>query len=49
MRRAHLGGSLGAALLDRMFALHWARRDRETRVVHFTPEGARKFARMFPA
>jgi DNA-binding transcriptional ArsR family regulator len=49
MRRAHLSGSLGAALLTRFFALHWARRDRETRVVHFTPEGARKFHRMFPA
>jgi DNA-binding transcriptional ArsR family regulator len=49
MRRAHLGGGLGAALLDRFFTLHWARRDRQTRVVHFTPEGARKFSRMFPA
>src|SRR6185437_5958881 len=49
MRRAHLSGSLGAALLDRFFALHWARRDRQTRVVHFTPEGARKFHRLFPA
>jgi DNA-binding transcriptional ArsR family regulator len=49
MRRAHLSGSLGAALLNRFFALHWARRDRETRVVHFTPEGARKFHRLFPA
>jgi len=46
MRRQHLGGGLGAALLERFFALHWARRDRESRVVHFTPDGARKFRRL---
>lgn len=47
MRREHLGGSLGAALLARIFALGWARRGRETRIVHFTPDGARKFQKMF--
>lgn len=47
MRREHLGGSLGAALLDRMFALGWARRARQTRIVQFTPEGARKFHKVF--
>ncbi|HVP84071.1 MAG TPA: winged helix-turn-helix domain-containing protein [Rhizomicrobium sp.] len=46
MRRQHLGGGLGAALLDRFFALHWARRDREGRAVHFTPDGARRFQKL---
>ncbi len=47
MRRQHLSGQLGAALLDRIFALGWARRARETRVVQFTPDGERKFLKMF--
>ncbi|HEY4124429.1 MAG TPA: winged helix-turn-helix domain-containing protein [Rhizomicrobium sp.] len=49
MRREHLGGSLGAALLERIFALGWAKRGRETRIVHFTGDGERKFRKMFAA
>ncbi|WGF86735.1 ArsR/SmtB family transcription factor [Marinivivus vitaminiproducens] len=45
-RRSHLGGSLGAALLDHIVARRWARRD-EGRVVRFSPEGARAFAAAF--
>ena len=49
MRRHHLAGVLGAALLQRFYELKWARRDRQSRAVHFTPEGERKFARLFRA
>jgi DNA-binding transcriptional ArsR family regulator len=42
-RRTHLAGSLGTALLTRFFELGWARRDAETRAVHFTADGERQF------
>lgn len=41
-RRAHLGGALGAALLDLMAERHWLRRD-EGRVLRFSPSGMRQF------
>ena len=46
MRRHHLAGGLGAALLARFYDLKWARRDRATRAVHFTPAGEKAFARL---
>lgn len=39
VRRPHLGGAVGAALLQRLFALGWARRVRDSRVVTFSPRG----------
>jgi DNA-binding transcriptional ArsR family regulator len=48
-RRSHLAGIAGAAILDRVYALKWARRDKHGRAVHFTPDGLRQFAKMFPA
>ncbi|HEV7252954.1 MAG TPA: winged helix-turn-helix domain-containing protein [Mesorhizobium sp.] len=45
-RRSHLGGALGAALLDHVLDRHWARRT-EGRAVTFTPAGARNFAAVF--
>ena len=39
VRRHHLGGAVGAALLQRIFALQWARRAKDSRVVAFTPAG----------
>ena len=42
-RRHHLGGALGTALLDRVFALGWARPVKSSRVVVFTPPGERAF------
>ncbi len=45
-RRSHLAGALGAALLDRFYDLKWARRDRESRAVHFSPQGERAFQRL---
>jgi DNA-binding transcriptional ArsR family regulator len=47
VRRSHLAGSLGAALLARIYALGWARREKNSRVVTFTPLGQRAFAKAF--
>lgn len=46
-RRHHLAGALGAALLDRVLALGWARRVRDSRVVLLTPRGEQALSRMF--
>jgi DNA-binding transcriptional ArsR family regulator len=48
-RRHHLAGALGAALMQRCFALRWARRVENSRVVAFTPRGEREFRRVFGA
>jgi DNA-binding transcriptional ArsR family regulator len=42
-RRHHLAGSLGEALLQRFGKLGWARRERDSRVVRFSPTGERAF------
>ena len=42
-RSTHLAGGLGAALLTRFFDLGWAKRDPQTRAVHFTADGERQF------
>jgi DNA-binding transcriptional ArsR family regulator len=42
-RRHHLAGALGAALLSRLTQLGWARRDRVSRVIRFSPNGEREF------
>ena len=47
VRRHHLAGALGAAILDRIFALKWARRERASRVVSFSPPGGDKFEALF--
>ncbi len=49
VRRHHLAGALGAALLDRCCALGWARREKGSRVVHFTPPGERALRTRFDA
>ena len=46
-RRSHLAGSLGTALLDRFYALRWARREKDSRVVTFTPPGERELRDRF--
>jgi DNA-binding transcriptional ArsR family regulator len=48
-RRHHLAGSLGAALLVRFQELKWAARDKNSRVIRFTPRGERAFAELFKA
>jgi DNA-binding transcriptional ArsR family regulator len=47
VRRNHLAGSLGAALLNRFYDLKWARREKDSRVVNFSPRGAEKFDALF--
>lgn len=47
MRRSHLAGRLGAALLDRIYDLGWASRARDSRAVVFTRAGAERFANVF--
>ena len=42
-RRFHLGGALGAAILQRIFALRWARRELDNRAVVFSSHGERAF------
>lgn len=43
-RTPHLAGSLGAALLERIFAEGWASRVAGTRIVRFTPAGEQAFS-----
>lgn len=38
-RRQHLAGALGAAMLQRIYTLRWARRAKDSRAVVFTPAG----------
>ncbi len=47
MRRSHLAGRAGAALLNRIVELGWARRDRASRALLFSNDGERKFNRQF--
>lgn len=47
MRRHHLAGGLGAALLSKIYTRRWARRDPVTRAVHFTPPGLQKLRERF--
>ena len=47
VRRHHLAGALGAALLDRCFALGWARRVRRSRVVSLSLAGERALRARF--
>jgi DNA-binding transcriptional ArsR family regulator len=47
VRRQHLAGGLGAALLNRIFAVGWAKRLRASRIVAFTSQGEAGFRRTF--
>ena len=47
VRRHHLAGSVGAALLDTCLARGWARRQKDSRVVSFTPAGEKAFRERF--
>lgn len=42
-RRTHLAGRLGRAILERLLQESWARRLPQSRVIRFSPEGARRF------
>jgi len=43
MRRHHLAGTIGKLVLDRIFAIGWAKRVPGSRVIRFSPEGERRF------
>jgi len=47
-RRFHLAGALGAALLDRVLALGWARRVKGSRALAFSALGQRALRARFP-
>lgn len=47
VRRTHLAGALGAALLSRFYALGWASREAGTRLVGFSPRGLQAFREIF--
>jgi hypothetical protein len=47
VRRSHLAGSLGAALLSRFHALGWSHRVAGTRIVAFSAVGREQFAAEF--
>lgn len=47
VRRHHLAGSVGAALLERCLALGWARRAKGSRVVSFSPGGEKALRQRF--
>jgi len=47
VRRSHLAGVFGAALLDRIYELGWARRIDGTRIVAFSAPGQAAFERTF--
>ena len=49
VRRTHLAGGLGAAILDTVFAEKWARRESGGRVVSFSPKGRQAFVSTFLA
>ena len=46
-RRPHLGGALGAALLEALLARGWILRMPRSRAVSVTPKGSEAFARLF--
>jgi hypothetical protein len=46
-RRSHLSGALGQGLLERIYALGWARRLEGGRTVAFTAPGLSAFERTF--
>jgi len=46
-RRPHLGGALGAALLEAFLARGWILRMPRSRAVSITPRGSEAFARLF--
>jgi DNA-binding transcriptional ArsR family regulator len=47
VRRHHLAGALGAAVLDRVLERGWATQRRSSRVLEFTPVGEAQLKRVF--
>jgi DNA-binding transcriptional ArsR family regulator len=49
VRRSHLAGTLGAAILHKILSEKWARREKDSRTVVFSPMGKQAFERVFLA
>lgn len=49
VRRSHLAGTLGAAILAKILAEKWARREKDSRAVIFSPTGKQAFEKTFLA
>ncbi|BCG84755.1 MULTISPECIES: winged helix-turn-helix domain-containing protein [unclassified Mesorhizobium] len=49
VRRSHLAGTLGAAILDKILLEKWARREKDSRAIIFSPPGKQAFERLFLA
>jgi DNA-binding transcriptional ArsR family regulator len=49
VRRSHLAGTLGAAILDKILLEKWARREKDSRAVIFSPMGRQAFEKVFLA
>ncbi|MBZ9717477.1 winged helix-turn-helix domain-containing protein [Mesorhizobium sp. AD1-1] len=47
VRRSHLAGTLGAAILDKILAEKWARRGKDSRAVIFSLPGKQAFEKVF--
>ena len=47
VRRSHLAGALGGAMLTRFYELGWAKRVKDSRTVTFSPTGQTAFAKTF--
>ena len=47
VRRSHLAGTLGAAILEKILAEKWARREKDSRAVVFSPVGKQAFEKVF--
>jgi DNA-binding transcriptional ArsR family regulator len=45
-RRYHIAGALGARFLDRLFQNGWARREKDSRAIHFSPKGRENFSKL---
>jgi DNA-binding transcriptional ArsR family regulator len=48
VRRNHLAGAVGAAILERCIELGWAKRAKNSRVVNFSAVGENAFRKLFP-
>lgn len=42
-RRTHLAGTLGKAILEQLYALNWAKREPNSRVIRFNRDGEKQF------
>lgn len=47
VRRSHLAGTLGVSILDKIIAEKWARREKDSRAVVFSPKGRQEFEKVF--